>query len=348
MKEQTKKPAIIGDDEEFDPINEPKIERDYTKGNIHVDDQEKGHLHIPEPELSDAGSAGGSFGPDEDLDTGGGFDFGAGGGGQTRPRNPRGEGRAPREPKNESLGDISPASKRKAARETAAALLDAYCVIIPGLFSSVSKFKTSKLNKLALEGKLNPFMPFGAAGTFSDHVRQHNAAIDRAFEVSQETREAIREPLEEVLLEQGLALTATQRLMLAVGQHLAGCAIQCISIIQSNKEAINFAMSAHAGGETAENIKKYGMNPFGDETHASFGAATPNYHAAQQSQARTNESSNSGSGTVTDVKFQEHKEERKSTVTTSTEDGADASISEYLKMDEFNDNPDSSYTILEE
>jgi hypothetical protein len=351
MKNQAKKPDIIGDDEEFDPINEPKIEREYTKGNVHVDEHQQGHIHIPEPELSDAGTSN-NFGPDEDIDHGSGFDFntGAGGGGRTSSIGGRGgrDPRQPKEPKNESLNDMSPASKRKAARETAAALLDAYCVIIPGAFSSISKFKTSRLNKLALEGKLNPFMPFGAAGTFSDHVRMHNAAIDRAFNVSEETREAIREPLEEVLLEQGLALTATQRLMLAVGQHLAGCTIQCISIIQSNKEAINFAMAANAGGETAENIRKYGMNPFGDETHSSFGASpTPNYHAAQQSQARSQ--SNNGSGTVSDVNYEERTEEKKYNAPVVDESSdASASISEYLKMDDFNDNPDPSITIVEE
>jgi hypothetical protein len=74
--------------------------------------------------------------------------------------------------------------------------------------------------------------------TIKDYIDNHNKQVEAIFEVTEEQKNEIREPLIDVLLEQELALTPTQRLLMAVGGHLTTLGISAFQLAQNNKMAL--------------------------------------------------------------------------------------------------------------
>ena len=243
---------------DFNPFEEPVIERGYTKGFMPKsqnedddsdsddddsdsdDDNEKGFSDedlkmpkdgegidddeldedIPEPEWA-SGLGGGSSDDDDDYDDDEDEDDEDGGklGG-------------------DNLQDLTPAQKRKSAEKTAEALLNMYCQFVPMPFIKWSSFSEGKIQKMVFENKLDLTMQLENNVSVKDYIDGVNEQAQEVFKVSDETKEEIKDPLIDVLLEQDLALTPTQRLMLAVGGHLVTMGFSAFQLAQNNKQAL--------------------------------------------------------------------------------------------------------------
>ena len=125
------------------------------------------------------------------------------------------------ESKGSPLSDLPPHTKRRAAEQTADTLLKGYAQLAPIPFKWMSKFPESKIEKMAFNGEIDLSIEVSDGVTFDDYMKQTNEQLDEIFEVDSDTLSDIREPLIEVLMEQNMELTPTQRLIAAVLSHLA-------------------------------------------------------------------------------------------------------------------------------
>ena len=244
---------------DFNPFEEPVIERSYTKGfnsqpsnddesdsdsdeddddddnetkvNFDNDDLKmpndgesiiEEEEDIPEPEWANTGGVSGSSSEFDDEDDEDDEDYDDGGdklGG-------------------DNLQDLTPAQKRKSAEKTAEALLNMYCQFVPLPFKKWSSISDGKVQKLVFENKIDLSMQLENNVTVKDYIDGQNEQVEEIFKVSDETREEIKDPLIDVLLEQDLALTPTQRLMLAVGGHIVTMGFSAFQLSQNNKQAL--------------------------------------------------------------------------------------------------------------
>lgn len=198
---QTTAPAFISDN--YDPFSEAIIERSYTQ------QQARG------PASEDP--AGSNAEPD-DLD---GLQLE-----DIKAKNP--------------LEDLNPATKRRAAEQTADALLKGYEKFAPVPFKWLSKISEDKVEKLTLNGELDPSLEVSDGMTYEEYMKQTNDQVDEIFKVEQETLDEIREPLIEVLMEQQLELTPTQRLMMAIFSHLAQMLTVALKLRQQNNRILSY------------------------------------------------------------------------------------------------------------
>ena len=236
---------------DFNPFEEPVVERSYTKGfqpksqgedddsdGDDDDDDSQGFSDedlkmptdgqgiddlededIPEPEWANTGGfVGGDEDDDDDEDYDDDDDDDKLGG--------------------DNLQDLTPAQKRKSAEKTAEALLSMYCQFVPMPFIKWSTFSEGKIQKMVFENKLDLSMQLENNVSVKDYIDGVNEQAQEVFKVSDETREEIKDPLVDVLLEQDLALTPTQRLMLAVGGHLVTMGFSAFQLSQNNKQAL--------------------------------------------------------------------------------------------------------------
>jgi hypothetical protein len=241
----------------FNPFEEPVIERGYTKGfqpkskgedddsdyedDDSDDDNGKGFSDedlkmpkdgegidddgidedIPEPDWA-SGLGGGSSDEDdeEDYDD---EDYDDEDGGKLG---------------GDNLQDLTPAQKRRSAEKTAEALLNMYCQFVPMPFIKWSSFSEGKIQKMKFENKIDLSMQLENNVSVKDYIDGVNEQAEEVFKVTDETKEEIKDPLIDVLLEQDLALTPTQRLMLAVGGHLVTMGFSAYQLAQNNKQAL--------------------------------------------------------------------------------------------------------------
>lgn len=138
----------------------------------------------------------------------------------------------------DNLQDLTPAQKRRSAEKTAEALLNMYCQFVPMPFIKWSSFSEGKIQKMVFENKLDLSMQLENNVSVKDYIDGVNEQAQEVFKVSDETKEEIKDPLIDVLLEQDLALTPTQRLMLAVGGHLVTMGFSAYQLSQNNKQAL--------------------------------------------------------------------------------------------------------------
>ena len=239
---------------DFNPFEEPVIERGYTKGfqpkSESIDDESDSDddnyddndgksfsdeelkmpkdgegidddedEDIPEPEWASTGGFGGGSDDDDDEDYDDDDDDDEG-------REKLG---------GDNLQDLSPAQKRKSAEKTAEALLNMYCQFVPMPFIKWSSFSEGKIQKMVFENKIDLSMQLENNVSVKDYIDGVNEQAQEVFKVSDETKEEIKDPLVDVLLEQDLALTPTQRLMLAVGGHLVTMGFSAFQLAQNNK-----------------------------------------------------------------------------------------------------------------
>jgi|GEM_PF-2440545 len=141
---------------------------------------------------------------------------------------------------NPHLEDLNPVTKRKAAEQTANALLKGYARLVPQPFKWMSKLPEEKIEKMAFNGELDLTIEVSDGMTFEDYMRQTNEQLDEIFEVQDETLDEIKEPLIEVLMEQQLELTATQRLTMAIISHLAQMFTVALKLRQQNNRILSY------------------------------------------------------------------------------------------------------------
>lgn len=142
--------------------------------------------------------------------------------------------------KETNLKDLTPATKRRAAEQTANAILKGYSRLAPQPFKWMAKVPEDKIEKLAFNGELDLSIEVSEGLTFDDYVKQTNEQIDEIFEVQEDTLDEIREPLIEVLMEQELELTPTQRLTMAVISHLAQMFSVALKLRQQNNRILSY------------------------------------------------------------------------------------------------------------
>ena len=242
----------------FDPFSEPVIERGYTKGiNISNEQEEQEGVEfdendferpeggesvaeqinseqsveedIPEPAWSNHNEPEGDDYEDEEGD-----DYDDEEGDESEKL---GEG---------NLDDLSPAKKRKSAEKTADAILQMYCKFSPTPFKSWAKFKDTTIQKMVIDGRLDMNMQLENGVTVKDYIDGTNEQVEEIFEVSEETQQEIKDPLVDVLLEQEIALTPTQRLMIAVGSHVVQMGFSAYQLSQNNKVALESFEKFHS------------------------------------------------------------------------------------------------------
>lgn len=140
---------------------------------------------------------------------------------------------------NDKLEDLSPGQKRKAAEKTADALLLAYGQLLPIIPKKISSVSMNKLKTLEIQDKLTLSMQIMEDGTtIKDYFEGVNQQVEDTFVVTDEMKNEVREPLIEVLLENNLALTPAQRLLMAVGGHVVAMGMATIEFASNNKAAL--------------------------------------------------------------------------------------------------------------
>lgn len=241
----------------FDPFAEPVIERGYTKGfnipneqdeetqnreGVQFDETDFDKPQEGESVANDLNGVSEAQEIEEDIPQpewveSGGFD-----------EEPEGENDEFEEGDEEyeddgklgdgNLDDLSPAQKRKSAEKTADAILQMYSKFAPLPFKSWASFKDNTIQKMVIDGRLDLNMQLENGVTVKDYIDSQNEQVEDIFEVTEETQQEIKDPLVEVLLEQEIALTPTQRLMIAVGSHVVQMGFSAYQLSQNNKVAL--------------------------------------------------------------------------------------------------------------
>jgi hypothetical protein len=159
---------------------------------------------------------------------------------------------------NSNLEDLSPSQKRKAAEQSADALLLAYGNIAPIPFKKISSFNLGKLDNAHLKGEVDKDMVIAEDGTtVKSYCEGVNQQVEQTFEITKEMKDEIRPPLIEVLLENNFALTPTQRLLMAVGGQIVTMGLTSFQFMQQNKAAMNQFKAFHKENkESRANIIK--------------------------------------------------------------------------------------------
>jgi hypothetical protein len=239
----------------YDPFENPVVERSYTKGQFKKQDEEYEDANytvetessgggnntpppvdnsnldseeystsfeeeIPEPDFNeseDAGIEDADFSEDD------------------------GDGKLG----GDNLKDLTPRQKKKSAEQLADGILDVYCQAIPTVYKHFAKFNERKVKKLQRHGEIDLSIKTEEGVTAWEHIQAQNEFVDEGFTVDEETREEIKEPLVEVLMEQGLALTPTQRLLFAVGKHQVTMISITYNINKQNKNFIEDLKEMH-------------------------------------------------------------------------------------------------------
>lgn len=208
--------------EPFHPMLEPKIEKEYTSDFIKANlGNEQYAEDEPIPEFKPTKP------PVEPS---------------AEPEHPKVE----REPVVPEYKEMSAAEKRSRAEATADGILHHYCEYVPKPFIHLSSFNMKKMEKMYRQGEIDLKMPVPNTGlNVGQYAAAYNNEVEEVFEVKEETKEAIRRPLVEVLMEQGLVMTPTQELLLAVGGHLGTMAIRTMQLYRSKKEDMDMFREAY-------------------------------------------------------------------------------------------------------
>jgi len=249
VQEAVEQPAQQTASQGFNPFSEPVQERPYTKDMIEADMGAEGVVvsnePIPEPtyekpvltdESSSISSNGVSTAPNAEAQS------------KASPATPIGNdfsvGSSPSSPPpsvggNPDLQDLDEAQKRKAAKKTADVILASYQKFAPMPFIKIASFNMNKMNKLDMSGKIRLSMPVTEDGSkVGQYMLGNNENVKEVFQVTEDMKKELKDPLVDVLMEQNLALTPTQRLMIAAGGQLMQFTVQSVQILMQNKDAI--------------------------------------------------------------------------------------------------------------
>ncbi len=215
--------------ENSNPLEEEVKDRDYThfeKVNVNPNIPPQPEPFIPEPVNVINATSNETIGIEEPKVTAS----------NEAPKQPS----APKkEPINPSLQEQTPKQKREGAEQMANALLLAYGEFAPVGFKKLSTYqiRKSKIQNMHFKGELDKDMIIdtNSGTTLIDYCEIKTHQVEGVFNITQEMKDDIRPPLIEVLMENGMAMTATQRLMMAVGTQLVGMGFKAFEIMQETK-----------------------------------------------------------------------------------------------------------------
>lgn len=145
------------------------------------------------------------------------------------------------------IDNLNPNTKKKAAEQTADAILKGYSRVAPIPFKWLAKVNERKVKKLEFEGHIDISIEVSDGMTFDDYMKQTNEQVDEIFTVEGDTLDEIREPLIEVLMEQEMELTPQQRLLMAVVSHLFQMLTAALSLRKQNNDILDNQISIMRG-----------------------------------------------------------------------------------------------------
>lgn len=246
----------------IDPLEEPVIKRNYTDGVL-GNQQAGGAINTGNPVIE-------PIIPEPTIKVPPIIDPNA----TTNNTDPNGSGtpppQTPPQPKvnvNPDLQDMSHSQKKKAATEAANALIKAYVKVIPIVPKKLSSMPMRKLQKMEMDDLIDTNMVVLEDENGDVTVKQFcegvNQQVESTFVITEEMQNEIREPLIEVLMENNIALTPTQRLLMAVGGQIVQMGISTIQFMNVNKDALKtferFHRENKEQGATARNSKKHAI-----------------------------------------------------------------------------------------
>jgi hypothetical protein len=220
----------IPDPNDYNPLSKPVIEREYTAGlagNAVADNSSDAGQPIPEPIYS----------PPVDISNGdipmGDSDIPMGDGGTSAQSGDAGEFGNP------SMKDLSYSQKKKNSELTADALLYSFTQHFPAIFTYICTIDEKKIQKMEVDGEIDLSIYIeGFDLTIGESLKKFNADVHAAFVITEEDLIQIREPLIEVLMENNLALTSTQRLIYGIGSLTLKFGVNAYQIIQGKNQMI--------------------------------------------------------------------------------------------------------------
>ena len=236
----------------FNPFNSPVKKRDYTRKMIEADMGATGEVFdeqpIPEPTYeapsysegeSTANNSSNTQPQQQSLSQPTQQQQGSESFSSKNPSNDGGSAKAETFSANPPLDDLDAGQKRKAAKKTAEAMLTAYQKFMPMPFKKIASFNMNKLRKLDMSGEISINMPVTEDGlTVGGYAEANNKRVDEIFTVTEEMKNELRDPLTDVLMEQNLSLTPTQRLGIAVGGQVLQFGVHAAQLGFQNKEAL--------------------------------------------------------------------------------------------------------------
>lgn len=159
--------------------------------------------------------------------------------------------------KESNLKDLSPAEKRKEVEKTADALLLAYRNYVPMGFTYFASHDVKKLKELEKKGQIDLETPMNRKGeTILDYIKEFNKDVEEAFRITDAEVEMIKPALVDVLMEQEIAFTPTQKLIFVLGQFLVAKIMLLIKFIrQKNADIKEFKKMHLEVLEKAEGIR---------------------------------------------------------------------------------------------
>lgn len=141
---------------------------------------------------------------------------------------------------NDNLKELSPKEKREAIEKTTDSILLAYKNYAPMPFVYFSSHNLKKLQKLHDTDEIDLDTEVRRDGTtFLEYAKDFNNKVEKAFEISDAEIEALREPLFDVLMEQDIAFTPTQRLMFVAGQLVVAKVMMCVKFLREKKNDVD-------------------------------------------------------------------------------------------------------------
>lgn len=184
-KEMNTQNAELVDD--FNPLDEPVIEKDYTRPNVKINPKDFAQ-DIPEPSFTPPPMMGTSLNDEEKI-------------------------KKPKEPLNKEMNELSNKDKNEASERMADMCIMGY----EALNNFVDKkllFDERKLNKMAMEGTIdmNLQVPISADESMplQEFVREYNEQSEGTIKLSKEFKEEIKPPLVRIFAKRGVGLTDEQ------------------------------------------------------------------------------------------------------------------------------------------
>jgi len=274
------------DDIKFNPFASPVQERAYTKDMVaasigDIPDNLVG-VQIPEPTydkppIEDS--------PSESISATSEQKPSSGQSAQPISTPPSGGGgySEPQPSANPDLADLPDKEKRKAAKKTADALITTYSKFAPMPFIKFASFNLSKLERMSRSGEIDLQMKIQEDGTTVDgYTKSVNEQASEAFTVTDEAKEEIKDPLVDVLMEQDMSLTHKQRLMFAVGGHVAQMFMVSMQMLMSNRSAVSQFKEFKANDDAAGLSSNPNRNPQPQEEGGQSEYSSPPQEETQQ------------------------------------------------------------------
>jgi hypothetical protein len=232
--------------EKFDPLNSEPIVENLRQDQFQPPPSGEPQKPIPEPQFNT------NFTPPPQSNP----NMMGGNGGYAPPPN----GAAQQKPFNPEFNQM-PNNEKDAAAEQAAevalALYGTVCSLIPRAVIISER----KLKKLEKEGKINTSIPLQKSSndpsrvTIAELVKQHNSTVSQGYEVTNEFKETVREPLIRVMKKNGVGMSDEQFLIFAFGQDLTLKAFHAAKGARDRKDLLELLE------EINENYKKGGNIP---------------------------------------------------------------------------------------